>query len=74
MYASIYKLSLNTVIMYLNWSACIFVKSCKKGLITKGHTVMNMHLKVVIKRVLHFSTLAIKCLNSGTKLFQAETL
>ena len=33
---------------------------------------MDMHLNFTFKRALHFSTLAIKLLNSGTKLFQAE--
>ena len=31
---------------------------------------MHMHLNLVFKRALHFSTLAVKLFNSGTKLFQ----
>ena len=32
---------------------------------------MHMHLNFAFKRALHFSILAIKLFNTGTKLFQA---
>ena len=45
------------------------MKSHEKRFITKEHIVVHTHLKFAFKRALHFSTIAIKLLNSGTKLF-----
>ena len=44
------------------------MKSREKRLITKEHIVTHTYLKFGFKRALQFSTLAIKLLNSGTKL------
>ena len=47
----------------------LFIRSCEKGFITKEYVIMNEHLNLTFKRVLLFSTLAIKLFNSGKKLF-----
>ena len=52
--------------MYLH-----FIKSCEKGLIAKERMITHMHLKIVLKWAVHFSTLAITRFSSAKKLFQA---
>ena len=54
--------------LYFNKSiSTTFVKSHKKGFITKKCIVMDKHLNFTFRQALHFSKLAIKLFNSGKK-------
>ena len=59
------SLQLSIVIVILPLS----LSSSEKGLITKEHIVTDTNLTFVFIWAVHFSTLAVKLFNSGTKLF-----